>query len=163
MPDLTIRMETPFDYSAIAVVTRLAFGGRQIEVDMIEAIRHSDEYVPGLAFVAEVSDEIVGHCMLGRKRLAGKPAPPVLELGPLSVHPSWQRQGIGSRLVFAALEVARQRGREDLVVLLGEPMYYPRFGFRPATEFGISPDWSAAMVFPLVDDVSTYDGTEIPH
>lgn len=159
----TVREETPLDHGAIASVIRLAFGGRQVEVDMFEAIRTSDEYVPGLSLVAELDGELVGHCVLGRKWLAGRAAPPVLELGPLSVHPRWQRQGIGSQLVTAALEAARRRGREDLVVLLGEPGYYPRFGFRPAADFAIGPDWPAAMVLPLVDDVSMYQGTEIPH
>lgn len=163
MTRCTVREETPLDARAIAAVTRLAFGGRQVEVDMIDAIRDSSEYVPGLSLVAEVDGDIVGHCMLGRKQLAGKPGPPVLQLGPLSVHPYWQRQGIGGQLVNAAREAARRRGQEDLVVLLGEPLYYPRFGLRPAADFAIGPDSPAAMVFPLVDDVSIYQGTEIPH
>lgn len=63
----------------------------------------------------------------------------------------------------AAQTAAKLRGQEPLIVLLGEPDYYPRFGFRPAREFGIRPDGPAAMAFPLVDDVSDYRGTEIPH
>lgn len=158
-----VRPETEPDAALIAEVTRLAFGGRQVEVDMVEAIRSSAEYVPSLSLVAVVDDVVVGHCMLGRKPLLHVAAPPVLCLGPLSVVPSWQRRGIGSRLVTTALEEARQRRAEPLVVLLGEPDYYSRFGFRPAHDFGIKPDWPAAMVCPLVADISAYVGAVIPH
>ena len=163
MTDCIIREEEPLDFNEIAAVTQVAFGGRQVEVDMVEAIRDSDEYVPELSLVAELDGEVVGHCMLGRKHLAGRAAPAVLVLGPLSVHPRCQRQGIGGQLVGVALDLARRRRQEDLVVLPGEPTYYPRFGFRPAIDFGIGPDSPAAMAFPLVDDVSIYRGTEIPH
>lgn len=73
MTRCSVREETLLDVRAIAAVTRLAFDGRQVEVDMIDAIRDSSEYVPGLPLVAEMDGEIVGHCMLGRKQLAGKP------------------------------------------------------------------------------------------
>jgi len=163
MTGCTVREESRLDHSAIAAVTHAAFGGRQVEVEMIDAIRNCDEYVPGLSLVADIDGDVVGHCMLGRKHLAARPAPAVLALGPLSVHPRWQRQGVGGRLVTAALKAALRRGQEDLIVLLGEPTYYPRFGFKPASDFGIGPDWPAAMVFPLVDDISVYRGTAIPH
>lgn len=129
---------------------------------MIDAIRNSDEYVPSLSLVAELNGEIVGHCMLSRKRMSGRAAPPVLVLGPLGVHPSRQRAGIGSQLVRAAQDAAKLRGQEALIVLLGEPGYYPRFGFRRASEFGIAPDSAAAMAFPLMDGLEEYRGTEIP-
>ncbi|MBE1603623.1 GNAT family N-acetyltransferase [Actinopolymorpha pittospori] len=158
-----VRPETAADIARIADVTRLAFGERQIEVDMVAAIRTSDEYVPELSLVAEVDGTVVGHCMLGRKALLGVTAPPVLALGPLSVLPSWQRRGIGSQLVSTAQQVATHRGKEALIVLLGEPDYYPRFGFLPARDFGIQPDWPAAMVYPLVIDLTDYRGAEIPH
>ncbi|GAA4987212.1 N-acetyltransferase [Actinopolymorpha pittospori] len=158
-----VRPETAADIARVADVTRLAFGGRQIEVDMVAAIRASDEYVPELSLVAEVDGTVVGHCMLGRKALLGVTAPPVLALGPLSVLPSWQRRGIGSQLVSTAQQVATHRGKEALIVLLGHPDYYPRFGFLPARDFGIRPDWPAAMAYPLLPDLSNYRGAEIPH
>jgi putative acetyltransferase len=62
----------------------------------------------------------------------------LLELAPMSVHPDWQRRGVGSALVQEALRIAGER-REPLVLVLGHPTYYPRFGFRPASEIGIVP------------------------
>lgn len=163
MTTCTIRQEEPADFGPIAELTRLAFSGRREEVDMINSIRASDEYLPELALIAEVEGSLVGHCLLRRAGLSGPPAPPVLVLGPIGVHPDWQRQGIGGKLIMAAQDRARRRGRESLIVLLGHPEYYPRFGFRPAAEFGIGPDTPAAMAYPLVPDVAGYSGTEVPH
>jgi putative acetyltransferase len=62
----------------------------------------------------------------------------VLGLGPLSVRPDHQRRGVGSALMHAVLGAADALG-EPLVALLGDPGYYSRFGFRPSTEYQISP------------------------
>jgi putative acetyltransferase len=77
----------------------------------------------------------------------------VLELGPMSVGPGNQRSGIGGRLVREALRRADERG-EPLVLMLGHPSYYPRFGFRPASTLGIEPPApslpdEALMALPL--------------
>lgn len=157
-----VRPERATDVERIDDLTRLAFGGRQVEVDMINRIRASADFVPALSLVAEIGGRLVGHCLLARRTLRGKAMPPVLQLGPLGVHPSWQRQGIGSRLVVEAQRVARLRGAEPLIVLIGIPAYYPRFGFARAMTYGIGPDMPAAAAYPLVDDVPDYRGTSIP-
>jgi putative acetyltransferase len=61
-----------------------------------------------------------------------------LGLGPLGVAPEHQRGGIGQALVHAVLGAADALD-EAIVVLWGHPTYYPRFGFRPASEYGINP------------------------
>ena len=95
-------------------------------------------YVPELALVAVEGDEIVGHIMLTHATLHGEEDWRVPALGPLAVAPEWQRTGIGIALTEAALKLADARG-EPLVVLLGHPSYYPRFGFEPARGRGIEP------------------------
>jgi putative acetyltransferase len=77
----------------------------------------------------------------------------VLELGPLSVAPGHQGRGIGDALTREALRLADERG-EPLVLVLGHPTYYPRFGVRPAAELGITPpdpvaQAEAFMAIPL--------------
>lgn len=131
-----IRAETPRDRDAIAAVTRAAFGKEQA-VLIIEAVRASDGFVPELSLVAEDGGEVVGHVLLSYVGLEGTDWR-LLELGPLSVVPARQRQGIGSALVREALLRADARD-EPLVLVLGHPAYYPRFRFRPASELGLYP------------------------
>lgn len=102
---------------------------------MIEAIRASDRFVPELSLVAEAEGEIIGHVLLSYVDLAGER---VLELGPISVVPHLQRQKIGSLLVREGVRRAELRG-ETLVLALGHPEYYPRFGFVRASTLGIEP------------------------
>jgi putative acetyltransferase len=129
-----IRAETPDDIEAIAAVTAAAFG-KEREARMVDAIRASESFVPELSLVADDAGEIVGHVMLSYVDLDGRR---VLELGPMSVAPERQRTGIGSALIREALLLAEGRG-EPLVLVLGHTTYYPRFGFRPASELGIEP------------------------
>jgi putative acetyltransferase len=136
VPRLIIRAEEPEDRSAIAEVTSAAFG-KDDETRMVDAIRDSDGYVPELSLVAELDGRIVAHVMLSYVGLAGNERR-VLELGPISVAPEHQRAGIGSALVREALQRADQR-QEPLVLVLGHADYYPRLGFRPARELGITP------------------------
>ena len=114
---------------------------------MVDAIRASAGYVPELAFVAE--DERRGGRatrMLSYVELAGSDRQ-LLELAPLAVTPERQREGIGSALTRAALAAADARG-EPLVLVLGHPGYYVRFGFRRSDELGLEPPqpaWHAAF------------------
>jgi putative acetyltransferase len=63
-----------------------------------------------------------------------------LGLGPLAVRPNRQRAGIGAALMQAAL-AAGDRGGTELIVVLGEPDYYGRFGFEPASRHGLGLPW----------------------
>ena len=150
----SLRPETPADYAAVRDIVRRAFDREEV-VDLVDRIRSSESYVPELSFVAESDGKIVGHTMLSYVDLVGeRSARRILTLSPVSLVPEEQGRGIGGSLVRTAVTKADERG-EPLVVLEGSPLYYPRFGFRPAKEFGISvplPDGvpeEAAMVHPL--------------
>jgi putative acetyltransferase len=114
----------------------LAFG-RVLEAEIVAAVRASDLYVPELSLVAEDDEtgELIGQVLLSYADLEGG-GRRILMLGPLAVSPPRQKQGIGSLLVRESLARAEAMG-EPLVVLLGHPGYYPRFGFRPSSELGI--------------------------
>ena len=151
MHGVTIRPERPEDAAAIRAVHLAAFP-TPAEADLVELIRASDRFVPELSIVAHERDgRVVGHLLLSYVRLEG-PDEPVLALAPMAVLPESQRRGIGSDLVRAALDVAEVR-EEPLVVVLGHPWFYPRFGFRPASRYGIVPPehWpdAAFMIKPL--------------
>jgi putative acetyltransferase len=135
---LSVRPETPADYNAIHALVAAAFG-RESEANLVRLLRaDTNAYVPELALVAEERDEIVGHIMLTNATLHGVEDWQVLALGPLAVTPERQRTGAGIALTEAALDIADARGA-PLVVLLGHPTYYPRFGFEPARGRGITP------------------------
>jgi putative acetyltransferase len=131
-----VRPERPTDYDAIDVVVAAAFGKRA-EAELVRRIRASDRYVAELAFVAEVEDELAGHTMLSYVDIDGVERR-VLQLAPMAVRPDRQRQGVVSELARAALAAADRRG-EPLVLVLGIPAYYPRFGFRRGSELGLEP------------------------
>lgn len=103
---------------------------------MVEGIRASDRFVDELSLVEEDDHgRVVGHVIVSYVDLARTR---VLQLGPVGVLPELQNLGIGSRLIEAALARAEEM-REPLVLVLGHPTYYPRFGFETAEEHGIRP------------------------
>ncbi|MFW3171975.1 GNAT family N-acetyltransferase [Geodermatophilus sp. CPCC 206100] len=144
---MLIRREVPGDESAIRRVHAEAFaplspGGQPVEPRLVDDLRAGDAYLDALSLVAVADGEVVGHVCCTRATLLPGGAP-VLGLGPLGVRPGHQRRGVGAALVHAVLGAADALD-EPLVVLLGHPDYYPRFGFRPAAEIGVEPehpDW----------------------
>jgi putative acetyltransferase len=112
--------------------------GREFEAIVVERLRGSANYVAGLALVALVDGEIVGHVMITKQAIDGESGNtvPSTILAPLAVAPEFQRQGIGHALTRAALELTKDAGYGSMM-LVGHPWYYPRFGFRPASTWGI--------------------------
>ena len=155
-----VRPERPADYPRIAEVVEAAFGAPN-EARLVELIRASDRYIPELALVAEEDGTTVGHVMFSYSTLAGEEERNVLQLSPVAVTPERQRQGIGGAMIRAGIEEAKAR-REPLVVVLGSPLYYPRFGFEPCRRYGIEPPTPemepAFMVLPLPDYDERYRG-----
>jgi putative acetyltransferase len=141
-----IRPEREEDRDAVAEVNRQAFGG-DAEVRLIAAVRASEVLVPELSLVAEVDGRVAGHILLSPVTLETRDGErSVLSLAPMAVLPAHQRSGIGSALVRRAIEAAHARG-DTLIVVVGHPEYYPRFGFVPATRFGLE------HPFPVPDEV----------
>ena len=154
-PGLVVRRETPADVAAIRAVLEAAFPTTG-EADLVEAVRASAGYVPAYALVAELRGTIVGHLMLSFVTLATGSGPvAVPELAPMAVAPEHQRTGIGSALVVAALDAAEARD-EPLVLVLGHPWFYPRFGFRLASRFGIRPPRPVPDAAFMVKPLTTY-------
>lgn len=124
-----IRAATAADAEAIAALNRAAFGGED-EVGIIERL-HRDGLV-AVELVAEQGGSIIGHILLSwlPTMLDGR-AVKALALAPMAVRPGLQKQGIGSRLIAAALDGAKGAGAQAVIVL-GHPDYYPRFGFSAA-------------------------------
>jgi putative acetyltransferase len=134
-----VRTENHDDYEAIRALTLLAFEteGAQI-VALVELLRATEGYLPELSLVAEIETAVVGHIMFTSVRIETVSDPvQALTIAPLSVHPTWQNQGIGSYLVRQGLEMCQKLGH-SIVTVVGHPIYYPRFGFVNASSLGIS-------------------------
>jgi putative acetyltransferase len=128
---ITIRPENTEDYAAIREVTLLAFG-QEKEAQLVEDLRRLSDFIPELSLVAVQGEQVVGHILFSPMVIeTEKGAVPALSLAPLSVRPECQNQGVGSQLVREGLKRCRSLGHE-VVVVVGHPDYYPRFGFSSA-------------------------------
>jgi len=130
---MLIRAEAETDQAAVHAVHLAAFGN-SFEADLVNALRQQAR--PIVSLVAEVDGAVVGHILFTPVSLPGPPDELIMGLAPMAVVPDEQRKGIGSALVLAGLEQARGLGC-TAVVVLGHPDYYPRFGFSPASRYGV--------------------------
>lgn len=140
--NLLIRSEETTDFETIYNFVKLAFKTAShsdgSEQDFINELRRSPSYIKELALVAEDEKKIIGHIMLTKFQIQGKhQAFETLLLAPLAVDLEYRKCGIGSALVLQSFELAKQMGYESVIVL-GDPAYYSRFGFKPSTHFGIT-------------------------
>jgi putative acetyltransferase len=131
-----IRAETPADVDAIRAVNRAAFG-TLVEADLVDALRL--EASPIISLVADDGGVVIGHVMFSPVSVdaSASDASTLMGLAPVAVLPERQRGGIGGALIREGLAACRLRG-VAAVVLVGMPEYYPRFGFVPASRFGLT-------------------------
>ncbi len=147
---VTIRAEQPGDVEQVREVVTRAFSqselGHHGEGQLVDRLRQSCP--EAVSRVAELAGEVVGHILL---------TPVVIEaedrlwygmgLAPMAVSPELQSRGVGSQLVEAGLAALRAAD-QPFVVVLGHPEYYPRFGFEPASRYGIKSEYG-----PEADEV----------
>lgn len=137
-----IRQETEKDFEQVLDVIRLAFQNMDDsdhkEHLLVQRLRQSDSFIPQLSLLAETDNgKIVGHILLSEvKVVSEKTVWPLLAVAPLSVLPEFQRKGIGGMLIHEAHIRASTLGY-GAAILLGHKDYYPRFGYRKASLFGI--------------------------
>ena len=152
---LTVRHETPSDRELVYEIAVAAFG-QDNEARLVEALYEADHVV--LSLVAEVEGEVVGHVLFSPMTVGTETDTNVaICLGPMAVAPSYQNQGIGTRLVEIALAELRSLV-STAVFLVGDAAFYSRFGFRPAREFDVHylDDPDAFMALGLTPSALTY-------
>jgi putative acetyltransferase len=135
-PIILTRPEQPALYAAIRAVHLAAFG-RPDEADLVEALRAHEDFNPKLSLMGLYNGQVAGHILFTPLRVEGSENARLMGLGPMGVLPDYQRQMVGSALVYEGLELLR-RAKVAAVFVLGEPHYYKRFGFRPARDYGCS-------------------------
>mgnify|MGYP001097110304 FL=1 len=149
-PDITIRNETSVDVSAISEVTIAAFNTLEIsnhtEQFIIEALRAGNALTVSL--VAEMDGRVIGHIAFSPVTISDG-TPDWYGLGPVSVSPEYQRQGIGKALIREGLAQLREMHARGCC-LVGHPEYYKKFGFDNVPELvheGVPPEVFLAMSF----------------
>jgi putative acetyltransferase len=143
------------DAPAVRRVHMAAFPGPG-EADLVDVLRKDQVWIPELSWVAvDHRGLVIAHALLTRLRVGGGAA---LALAPVAVAPEWQRRGVGTLLVRSALSAADEAG-ERLVVVLGSPRYYRRFGFAPAAEHSVTGPLDAHGAAFQALPLAAYDGS----
>ncbi len=131
---MIIRKEAPGDIKKIHNLNQKAFGGPG-EADLVDNLREAEELI--LSLVALDGDRVVGHIAFSPVTIdSGEGIVDAVGLAPMAVLPEEQRRGIGSMLVEAGLNEIQTMGY-GIVVVLGHPEFYPRFGFEGSEKYGI--------------------------
>lgn len=135
-----IRSEVPSDYSSISKVNDLAFK-RPNEGLLVSILRKLEAFEPELSLVALTQNQVVGHALFFPTYIrATNTNYPILSLGPISVLPQFQKQGVGGNLITTGHRIAKGLGHE-CVAVLGHSGYYPRFGYKIASIWGLTNPW----------------------
>lgn len=138
---MNIRPEDPAEFAAIYDFIKTAFLTAEHhdgdEQDFAERLRTGKGYIPDLALVAEQNGQIIGHIMLTRFHIATQVGNrDILLVAPLLVAFGHRSEGVGSALMHEAICRAGKLGH-TVALLIGDPAYYSRFGFRQSTDLGI--------------------------
>ena len=142
-----IRPERPGDEQAVYAVTEAAFGQKD-EAELVNALRDAGALT--ISLLAWLGDRPVGHIAFSPVTVSGSVNWQAIALGPVSIVPDQQNEGIGSRLVRLGLAHCLAAD-QDVVFLLGHTTYYPRFGFRPAPPLGLICKWSQGDPFMVAE------------
>ena len=156
---MNIRIEEKSDIDLIWKLNSTVFP-TNAEADLVNSLR--DSGVPIISIVAEKDEKIIGHIFFSEVELVGNSSGlKLIGLAPMAVANHLQRKGIGSKLVTSGIEECKKQNY-DVVVVLGHPEYYPKFGFLPSIEYGIKCEYDvpdeAFMILELSEGV--LDGTE---
>lgn len=141
----TIRSETEQDHSAIHAIHRTCFPSAG-EANVVDQLRQNG--LLSISLVAVQPSGVVGHVAFSPVRAAYGAAG--MGLAPVAVLPAYQRRGIAAALITRGLDEGRRLG-VGWVVVLGDPAYYGRFGFSPASEFGLSDAYGGGSAFQVLE------------
>ena len=136
-----IRQEERQDYVEVNNLIKTAFDTAEhsdgTEQDLVIKLRESDAFISRLSLVSIINEKIVGHILFTTVKIGDTTQ---LALAPLSVLPSYQRQGVGLSLIHEGHKIAEELGY-DYCIVLGSEHYYPKAGYLSAKEYGIYPSF----------------------
>jgi putative acetyltransferase len=143
---MKIGPEQPVDATAIHALVAGCFN-TTAEATVIDRLRTAGRLT--ISLVAEVDGQIVGHVGFSPLTIDDRPTDG-LGLAPLAVAAGHRRRGIGAALVNAGLDVCRQRNA-GFAVVLGDPAYYGRFGFIPASQKALRGEFGGGDAFRVIE------------
>ena len=142
---MVVRSERSRDAPAIYEVHLGSFP-TEAEAELVDALRVAGRL--SVSLVAELGGKVIGHVAFSPVTAGSEEVG--AGLGPIAVVDGERRKGVGARLVEEGLAACRVAGF-GWVVVLGDPAYYARFGFRPASEFGLSDESRGGAAFQAVE------------
>jgi len=140
-----IRPETQLDCQEISELLTAAFP-TAVEAKLVVALRRANRLTVSLVAVA--NDSIIGHVAFSPVSATSGAAG--IGLAPVAVAEAHRRQGVAASLIRAGLEACRDAGL-GWAVVLGDPHYYGRFGFRPAADFGLADEYGGGAAFQALE------------
>ena len=148
--DIIIRQEKEADYKIIENIVIEAFKNAEYsdgkEYILVEKLRLSGNFIPELSLIAEKDKKIIGHIIFTKLIINNNENKyESLALAPISVLPEYQNMGVGNKLISEGLRVVKEKGYKSVIVL-GHKDYYPRFGFKPAS------NWEIKAPFEVEDE-----------
>jgi putative acetyltransferase len=145
---MLVRDETGEEAPTVFTIHEAAFP-TDAEARLVDALRASGNL--SVSLVATVGSAIIGHIAFSPVEIQTSSSPSKgLGLAPVAVAPAYQRQGVGSAMIRAGLERCKEM-QARYVVVLGEPAYYQRFGFRAAHLRGIRNEYQAQEEFMIME------------
>ena len=146
---MPIRPEQLLDHPAIHSVHTASFP-TSVEARLVDALRAAGHLT--LSLVAFERDEVIGHVAFSPITLATSPtvSNTAIGLAPVAVLPAFRKRGIAAALIREGLELCKQRGH-DFCVVLGDPSYYGRFGFRPARDWALRDEYGGGDAFQALE------------
>lgn len=140
---MTIRPAMDTDETAIADLNTLAFESTA-EAEILRRLWHDNDDI--FSFVKIKGADIIGHIQFYKINMDGVE---VCGLGPMSVHPDYQRKGYGGTLIRTGVKHLKSKTKFPLLFVLGHPKYYPKFEFTARLASRYSAPWSGEAFMAL--------------
>ncbi|AEV94613.1 GNAT family N-acetyltransferase [Pediococcus claussenii] len=160
----TIKSISPDQYSTTVQIEKKAFAKADhsdgTEHLLITKLRNEKLYIPDFDIIA-VSDktQVIGHAMLSTAKIKNSSATISQKIGvlaPLAVLPNFQKQGVGTLLLHELEQRATKFGLLAISIL-GDPAYYGRFGYAPASTFDINAPFDVDNKFFMMKELQPHN------
>jgi len=143
---IEIRREDNKDHGMVREILCATFP-TDAESKLVDVLRENNKAI--ISLVAVMNDDVLGHILFSPVSTTPPNSAKGIGLAPVAVKPEFQKQGIGSQLIREGLRLCKEL-QYDYVIVLGNPKYYQRFGFRKASDFGLQNEYGVNDEFMVI-------------